>query len=57
MISLNDLKEYLYDKDSLQNLLIAGDIANMDYQNITLDDNCKTALDILTKMIMKDCLL
>jgi len=48
MISLNDLKEYLYDKDSLQNLLIAGDIANMEFQKIALDDNCKTALDILT---------
>jgi len=47
IISLNDIKDYLFEKDSLQNLLIAGDIANTDFDSITPDDNCTTAMDKL----------
>jgi CIC family chloride channel protein len=47
IISLNDIKDYLFEKDSLQNLLIAGDIANTDFDSITPDDNCSTAMDKL----------
>jgi len=45
IISLNDIKDYLFEKDSLQNLLIAGDIANTSFDTITPDDNCGTAME------------
>jgi CIC family chloride channel protein len=47
IISLNDIKDYLFEKDSLQNLLIAGDIANTSFDTITPDDNCGTAMEKL----------
>ena len=49
IISINDLKEYLYDREELQNILIAGDIANINFIMISIDDNLKSALDILSK--------
>jgi len=45
MLCLNDIKDYLYEKDSLQNLLIAGDIANQNFETITPSENCRVALD------------
>jgi CIC family chloride channel protein len=47
IISLNDIKDYLFEKDSLQNLLIAGDISNTNFDTITPDDNCGTAMEKL----------
>ena len=47
IISLNDIKDYLFDKDSLQNLLIAGDIANTNIETVTTEDNCGTVMEIL----------
>jgi len=52
MISINDLKEYLYDRETLQNILIAGDIANTNFKMVSTEDNCKAALDIMSKF---DC--
>jgi CIC family chloride channel protein len=49
MISIHDIKDYLYEKESLQNLLIAGDISNSSFETISPDDNCQTALDKLKK--------
>ncbi len=49
MISIHDIKDYLYERESLQNLLIAGDISNTDFEVISPDDNCQTALDKLRK--------
>ena len=49
MISLKDLKEYLYERESLQNLLIAGDVANFNFDMINVQDNCKSAMDIMSK--------
>jgi len=49
IISLNDIKDYLFDKDSLQNLLIAGDIANTSINTVTIDDNCGTVMEILSR--------
>ena len=42
MISINDIKDYLYEKDSFKNLLIASDIAIPNPGTITVDDNCQT---------------
>ena len=47
IISLNDIRDYLFEKESLQNILIAGDIANSKFDTLTPDDNCKNALDKL----------
>ena len=47
IISMNDLKGLLFEKDSLNSLLIAGDLANTDFEILTPEDNCKKALDIM----------
>ena len=44
---MNDLKELLFEKDSLNSLLIAGDLANTDFKVLTPEDNCKRALEIM----------
>ncbi|MEO8230814.1 MAG: chloride channel protein [Ignavibacteriota bacterium] len=49
MISIHDIKDSIYEKDSLQNLLIAADISNQYYETLYLDDNCQTALDKFRK--------
>ncbi len=45
IISLFDIKDYLYERESLKNLLIAGDIARMNPPTVTPDNNCQAALD------------
>lgn len=45
ILSLNDVKDHLFDKDVLQNLLIADDIAVKEFDTVSLDDNCQTVLD------------
>ncbi len=47
IISMNNLKELLFEKDSLNHLLIAGDLANTDFKVLTPEDNCKTALEMM----------
>ncbi len=49
MISIHDIKDYLYERESLQNLLIAGDILNPYFETLTPDDSCQTALDKFRK--------
>ncbi len=49
MISIHDIKDYLYEKESLQNLLIAGDISNTNFETLAPDDSCQTALDKFRK--------
>ena len=49
MISIHDIKDYLYEKESLQNLLIAGDISNPNFETLLLEDHCQIALDKLRK--------
>ncbi len=45
IISIYEIKDHIFERDSLQNLLIAGDISNTNFEVLTLDDNCQTALD------------
>ncbi len=47
IISLDVIKDQMFEKDSLKDILIAGDIANTNFETISLNDNCKTALDKL----------
>lgn len=45
IISLNELKEYLFERDSLRDLLIATDITNHNFDVVTPEDNCQNAID------------
>jgi len=49
MISIHDIKDYLYERESLQNLLIAGDILNPYFESLLPGDSCQTALDKFRK--------
>jgi CIC family chloride channel protein len=48
-ISIYDVKDHLYERDSLRDILIANDIANMNYEAVVPSDNCQTALDKMRK--------
>lgn len=50
MLSLNDIKGYLYEKDILNNILIASDIVNFKFDVVTPDDTCANALDKIGKL-------
>ncbi len=49
MISIHDIKDSIYEKESLQNILIAGDISNQFFETLSPNDNCQTALDKFRK--------
>ena len=49
IISIFDIKDYLYERESLKNLLIAADIARMNPPTVTPDNNCQAALDKMRK--------
>ncbi len=46
-ISIHDIKDYIFEKDLLKNLLIARDISVTNCPRIFLEDNAKTALSIM----------
>ena len=45
IISIHDIKNFLFEGEELQNVIIAKDIASKDYETVTLDDNCQEVLD------------
>ncbi len=49
VISIYDIKEYLFDKEFLQNIVIAGDIADFNFNYVTPDDNCAVAIEKMRK--------
>jgi len=49
MISIHDIKDSIYEKESLQNILIAGDISNQFFETLLPDENCQIALDKFRK--------
>ena len=49
IISMNDIKDLVFEKDALQDLLIAGDISHSNFETLTPADNCQTALDKMSK--------
>lgn len=49
MISVSDIKDHLFERDSLSNLLIAGDIYNRDYEPVVENENCQSVLDKMRK--------
>ncbi len=49
IISMNDVKDYLFEGDILKDILIASDIAKTEGPLATPDDNCQYVLDIIAK--------
>ncbi len=49
MLSMYDIKDHLFEKDSLSNLLIANDLASHHYECVAIDDNCQTTLDKISR--------
>ncbi len=49
IISIENIKDHLFEKDSLQNVLIAADLMDTNLAVITDDDNAQTALDRMLK--------
>ncbi len=49
MISYNDVKGSVEERESLQQLLIASDIAITDFETLSIKDNCWDALDKMNK--------
>ncbi|MGD8306212.1 MAG: chloride channel protein [Ignavibacteria bacterium] len=45
VISLKDIKDYMFERDSLENILIAGDIANTHYESVLISDDCNQAME------------
>jgi len=49
IISVSDIKDHLFERDSLSHLLIAGDIYNQDFEAVVENDNCQSVLDKMRK--------
>ncbi len=49
IISINDLKDFLFERDSLSSLLIAGDLINVEFEPLVLDDSSYVALEKMNK--------
>lgn len=45
IISLHNIKDYFFERDSLQHVLIASDIMDTNFVSLKPTDNCNTALD------------
>ena len=49
MISIHDIKSFLFDLQNLQDLIIAKDIAVRDFEKVTPDTNCQEVLDKMSR--------
>lgn len=49
VVMLGTITNYLFEKDSLAKVLIASDVLTHDFEIVTPDDNCQTALDKLRR--------
>jgi CIC family chloride channel protein len=49
IISIHDVKGYLLERETLKNVLIAGDIAVRNIKPVTPEDNCQKVLDRLSE--------
>jgi CIC family chloride channel protein len=49
IISIHDIKDHLFERDTLQNVLIARDIAFENVERVSLEDNCQTVLEKLSE--------
>ncbi|MGK9368233.1 chloride channel protein [Melioribacter sp. Ez-97] len=49
IISVDMIKDFLFEKDSLSSVLIAADIMNRKFEYVTPEDNCSAAIDRMRK--------
>lgn len=49
IITFYDIKQHMFEKDSLKNILIADDISNKNFEVVFEDDNCNSVLDKISK--------
>lgn len=49
VILVDTIKDFLFQKDTLNNLLIASDLLSPNFEKVTLDDNCQIALEKMKK--------
>ena len=49
MVSIHDIKSFLFEGEELQNVIIARDIASKDFDMVTVNDNCKDVIDKMNK--------
>ena len=49
IITVNTVKDFLFEKDDLKDVLIAADIMLTNFETVTLDDNCQTAIEKMRK--------
>jgi predicted transcriptional regulator len=45
IISIFEIKEQLLEKDSLRDIVIAGDIASQEYESVSMEENCQSVTD------------
>lgn len=50
IISIDDIKNHLFEKEILQDVIIANDISVTEIETITMKDNCQQALEKMTKL-------
>ncbi len=48
-ISVDTIKDFLFENDELQEVLIAADVFEPKYETVSVDDNCQTALEKMRK--------
>ena len=49
IISIYDVKDHFFEKEELKNLLIAADIANTNFETLSVESNCQVALDKMSR--------
>ncbi len=45
VISLHDIKNFLFDSEDLQDIIIAGDVARKTFSTVTIESNCQEVMD------------
>lgn len=45
IVSIHDIKSFLFEGEELQNIIIAGDIASKDFESASLENNCYDVLE------------
>ena len=49
IVSIHDIKSFLFEGEELQNIIIAKDIASKDFESATLDNNCYDILEMMNQ--------
>ncbi len=50
IITVNSVKDFLFEKDDLKDVLIAADIMLPNFETVALDDNCQAAIEKMRKL-------